>query len=137
MSRPTTDLQTENPAATSAACERLRAYAREVLARSPEMLTDKQAARVHASVRAMRDMTVEEARAGAPEHDVLVDDMLRIDAALEELGQHDPRAAAVMEMRMFGGFRMADIARTEGLSLYATECAWRHAREWMRSRLAS
>jgi RNA polymerase sigma factor (TIGR02999 family) len=56
---------------------------------------------------------------------------LALHEALEALGAEHPVEAEVVELRFFGGFEMAEIAETLGLSLSSVERAGRYARAWL------
>jgi RNA polymerase sigma factor (TIGR02999 family) len=62
-------------------------------------------------------------------------DLIDLDDALEELDQLNPRQAAVVVQRFFGGFTLPEIAEHFGVSLSTVEKDWRLARAWMRQRL--
>lgn len=56
------------------------------------------------------------------------DEILDVHAALDELGQVDPRLARVVEMRYFGGMEDAEIAEVLGLSTRTVSRDWEKAR---------
>ena len=56
-------------------------------------------------------------------------------AALERLGELDPRQAQVVELRAFSGMTMDEIAAALDLSLSTVEREWRAARAWLRREL--
>jgi len=60
---------------------------------------------------------------------------LIIDEALKELTDLDPRAAEVVELRVFGGLKENEIAETLGVSLATIKRDWSFARAWLTSRL--
>ena len=62
-------------------------------------------------------------------------DVLALDESLERLQALDPRQAAIVELRFFGGFDMQEIADQLGVSLSTVEKDWRIARAWLRSQL--
>lgn len=59
------------------------------------------------------------------------DDVLALDAALDELARLNPRQAQVVEHRFFGGLEMAEIARALEVSETTVERDWRAARAWL------
>ena len=61
--------------------------------------------------------------------------LTRLDEALVELTQHDPRAAQVVELRFFGGLTMEAVAEALGLSPATTKRDWRYAQAFLRRRL--
>jgi len=62
-------------------------------------------------------------------------DLLALDVALTELGEMDPRAARVVELRYFGGLGMTQVAEAAGTSLATVERDWASARAWLLGRL--
>jgi RNA polymerase sigma factor (TIGR02999 family) len=64
-------------------------------------------------------------------------DVLALDEALRRLQALDPRQAAIVELRYFGGFEMQEIAEQLEVSLSTVEKDWRVARAWLRSQLES
>jgi len=64
-------------------------------------------------------------------------DLIALDEALEALERVDPRAAQVVELRFFGGYRDGEIAESLGLSVQAIRRDWGFARSWLFDRLHS
>jgi RNA polymerase sigma-70 factor, ECF subfamily len=62
--------------------------------------------------------------------------ILTLHAALERLGERDPRALQVVELRYFGGFTIGETARVMGVAEGTVEAVWRHARLWLYRELA-
>ena len=62
-------------------------------------------------------------------------DMLDFDAALTSLADVDDRGARVVELRVFGGLSMQDIAAMLAISVPTVEREWRTARAWLAARL--
>ena len=62
-------------------------------------------------------------------------DLLDLDDALADLDQLNPRQAAVVVQRFFGGFTLPEIAEHLDVSLSTIEKDWRLARAWLRGRL--
>jgi RNA polymerase sigma factor (TIGR02999 family) len=62
-------------------------------------------------------------------------DVDALEAALEELGARDPRAARVVELRFFGGLAEPAVAEVLGVSERTVRNDWRMARAWLRCRL--
>lgn len=58
-------------------------------------------------------------------------DILVLDAALEELGQLDPRRAKVVEMRFFGGLTEGEIATVLEVSEATVRRDWTLAKAWL------
>ena len=63
-------------------------------------------------------------------------DALALTEVLDELKDLDPRQGKVVELRFFGGLEELEIAHVLGLSRSTVQAEWRHARAWLRSRLA-
>ena len=62
--------------------------------------------------------------------------LLDLNAALEELGELDEREAKVVTLRFFGGLTMEQVAEALGVSKRTVENDWRHAQAWLRLRLS-
>lgn len=77
-------------------------------------------------------LTLDEAVAAAPQQDP---DLLDLDAALDELAALDPRQAALVEMRFFGGLDIEQAARALGVSVATANRDWTMARAWLFRRL--
>jgi RNA polymerase sigma factor (TIGR02999 family) len=103
-----------------------------------------------AAAEAMRRILIENARRkqrqkhGGEHHRVeLVDQpaaledeqLLLLNAALEELSREDPVAAKVVELRQFAGLRHEQIAETLEITVYQARQKWTYARAWLRSAL--
>ena len=58
-------------------------------------------------------------------------DLVALDAALERLNALDPRAAQLVEWRIFGGFEIAEIASLQGLAERTVFRDWRRARAFL------
>ncbi len=75
----------------------------------------------------------------APESALLTDpqitDVLTVDAALTRLARLDPRAAQVVEARLFGGLTEPETAAALGISEATAARDWRRARAWLRGEL--
>ncbi len=63
------------------------------------------------------------------------EDVLHLDAALEELARISPRQAAMVENRFFGGFDVAETAELLGVSEATVMRDWRAAKAWLAHRL--
>jgi RNA polymerase sigma factor (TIGR02999 family) len=77
-------------------------------------------------------VTFDEALAEAPS---TADDLLALDALLEELAAVSPRQALMVEARFFGGLDMAEIAGLLGVSEATVLRDWRAARAWLARQL--
>jgi RNA polymerase sigma factor (TIGR02999 family) len=58
-------------------------------------------------------------------------DLLGLDSALDELARVEPRQALIVESRFFGGFEVAEIAKTLEVSEATIRCDWRAAKTWL------
>ena len=103
------------------------------------------------AARAMRQILVDHARArsrlkrGGPysitglRDDIGVDadlvDLVALDEALTGLADLDPRAAQLVEWRIFAGMEFADIARMQALTERTVFRDWRRARAFLVQRL--
>ncbi len=63
------------------------------------------------------------------------ENILTLSALLEELEAVQPRMAAVVEMRYFGGMRDVDIAKRLGISDRVVRSDWKAARAWLFGRM--
>jgi DNA-directed RNA polymerase specialized sigma24 family protein len=61
--------------------------------------------------------------------------LLVLDESLEELQKIDPRAAQVVEMRFFGGYRDQEVVEALGVSLATVRRDWDFARAWLFGRM--
>ena len=62
--------------------------------------------------------------------------LLDLNAALEELAEIDEREARVVTLRFFGGLTVEQVAEVLGVSTRTVENDWRHAQAWLRFRLS-
>jgi RNA polymerase sigma-70 factor, ECF subfamily len=77
-------------------------------------------------------VTFEDALGAAPSGN---DQLLALDAALDDLARMNPRLAAVVENRFFGGLEMGEIAALLGISEATALRDWRAARAWLAGQL--
>ena len=63
------------------------------------------------------------------------DDLLALDAALAELASLEPRQAAVVESRFFGGLEISEISSLMGISEATILRDWRAAKAWLGQKL--
>lgn len=107
------------------------------------------------AIRAMRQVLVDEARrrnarkrggsgeaifvssSGEPADSAVScdEELLALDAALEELARISPRQSQMVECRFFGGMNVAETAEILGVSQSAIERDWRAAKAWLASRI--
>lgn len=66
-----------------------------------------------------------------------LDEVLDLDAALEELAQQDERKARVVEMRFFGGMEFEEVAEILDVSVVTVKRDWAFAKAWLGTRLKS
>jgi RNA polymerase sigma factor (TIGR02999 family) len=59
------------------------------------------------------------------------DDLLALDAALDELARHYPRQAEMIETRYFAGLSVPETAESMGISEATVHRDWRAARAWL------
>jgi RNA polymerase sigma factor (TIGR02999 family) len=77
-------------------------------------------------------VALDERIAAAPAEDP---DLLDLDAALDELAALDPRQAALVELRFFGGLDIEQAARALEVSVATANRDWTMARAWLFRRL--
>jgi len=58
-------------------------------------------------------------------------DLLALDAALAELASLEPRQAAIVESRFFGGLEISEISGLMGISEATIQRDWRAAKAWI------
>ena len=63
------------------------------------------------------------------------EELLALDAALEELARVSPRQAEMVESRFFGGLNVAETAALLGVSESAMERDWRAAKAWLAGKI--
>ena len=62
-------------------------------------------------------------------------DLIDLNDAIEVLAKLDPRAAQIVDLRVFGGMSMDECAAALGVSKRTAEYDWTNARSWLRDRL--
>ncbi len=62
-------------------------------------------------------------------------DMLVLDSVITRLAELNPRQAQVVELRVFAGMTVAEVASVLAISPSTAEKDWRQARAWMRVEL--
>lgn len=77
-------------------------------------------------------LSIDEARDACVEKPAI---MLRIDDALNQLAQHDPHKARLIEMRFFGGLTAEESANVLGLPVTAVRRELRVAQAWLQREL--
>jgi RNA polymerase sigma factor (TIGR02999 family) len=63
-----------------------------------------------------------------------LDELIALDAALDELARVSSRQARLVECRFFGGLDVAEAAELLGISESAVERDWRAAKAWLKGR---
>jgi RNA polymerase sigma factor (TIGR02999 family) len=71
-----------------------------------------------------------------PASDVISDDLLALDEALERLATIDSLKADVVKLRYFAGFSEAEAAEALGISRSTANRHWQYARAWLIAALA-
>jgi RNA polymerase sigma factor (sigma-70 family) len=106
-----------------------------------------------AAAEAMRRILVERARRrnrvrhggefqrqDAAEAELIADqrlaEILKVDAALDELAEQDPRAAELVKLRFFVGMTTEEAATALGVSTRTLERTWVYAKAWLREALS-
>jgi RNA polymerase sigma factor (TIGR02999 family) len=124
------------------------------LARSPEISSVSELHFKRIAARAMRQILVEAARRrhaqkrGGEEVVLLIaddestlaanatgTDVLALDSALQDLARIEPRQAAMVELRFFGGSDVGETAALLGISEATVLRDWRVARAWLAQEL--
>jgi RNA polymerase sigma factor (TIGR02999 family) len=65
-----------------------------------------------------------------------VPDLVALDEGLSRLGEKDPVAVRIVELRFFAGLTMGEVARVLDMKLRTVERSWTHARAWLRRELS-
>ena len=63
-------------------------------------------------------------------------EMLKVDAALDELAEQDPRAAELVKLRFYVGMTTEEAATALGVSTRTLERTWVYAKAWLREALS-
>ena len=63
------------------------------------------------------------------------EELLELDAALNELAQVEPRQAAIVESRFFGGLEISEISKVLDISEATVLRDWRAAKAWLGQKL--
>jgi RNA polymerase sigma-70 factor (ECF subfamily) len=64
------------------------------------------------------------------------EDLIVLDEALGALAEEDEREAKIVEMRVFSGLTVEEVAGVLGVSKRTVEGEWTHAKAWLRRRIA-
>lgn len=79
-------------------------------------------------------VTLDESLAG---HDDRIVDLLVLDDALTRLAAAEPRWARVVELRVFGGLEVPEVASTLGISPATAKRDWQFAKGWLARELGA
>lgn len=79
-------------------------------------------------------MDIEDVEIAAP---AKADDLLAIDAALEEFGKIDPQKTELVKLHYFVGLKMEDCAGVLGISVPTARRWWSYARAWLYQKVQS
>jgi RNA polymerase sigma factor (TIGR02999 family) len=63
------------------------------------------------------------------------ENILALDQALDRLAAKDPRKASIVELRLFGGLTVKEVAELLGTSVSTIEQEWTFIRAWLRREL--
>lgn len=126
------------------------------LAKSPQFVATSKLHFKRIAARAMRQVLIEAARrrqADKRGHDAVFvtfdtavdvavsgstgDDLLALDRALSELGRLNPRQAALVEGRFFGGLDVGELSSLLDVSEATVLRDWRAARAWLATELSA
>lgn len=111
-----------------------RIHFKRIAARAMRQVLVEAARRRHANKRGGRGevavVTFDDSLADAPTA-ACAEELLALDAALEELGRIEPRQALLVESRFFGGFDIAETAELLQVSESTILRDWRAARAWL------
>ena len=64
-------------------------------------------------------------------------DLLALDEALAKLAEESPRQGKVIELRLFAGMQVDEVARLLGVSERTVKQDWRVGRAWLAAELGS
>jgi RNA polymerase sigma factor (TIGR02999 family) len=81
----------------------------------------------------LQRVTFDDRLGGREQHE---HEILALNEALEVLASEDSRAARVVELRLFAGLQIAEIAHVVGVSSRTVEGDWLFARKWLERRLS-
>jgi len=68
-------------------------------------------------------------------HAIRDEDVLGLDAALQDLARLEPRQALLVESRYFGGLTVSELAQLLDVSVTTVERDWRVAKAWLKLQL--
>lgn len=82
----------------------------------------------------MTTLPPEQVAEASPEY--TADELLALDAALNELESRDPEMARLVELKYFAGLTFAEVAESLGVSERSAHRRWAAARAWLLTRLS-
>lgn len=121
-------------AATPSVAQTSPLHFKRIAARAMRQVLVDVARRRHADKRGGMDampVTLEDALLPTSQHD----DILSLDAALDDLARLNPRQAQMVECRFFGGLDVMETAALLGISEATVLRDWRAARAWLAAEL--
>lgn len=104
---------------------------KRIAARAMRQVLIEAARRRNARKRGAGDVAMVTFEEGLEQPDAAPDDVLALHEALERLGRFEPRQAAMVEQRFFGGLGVEEIAELNGVSEATVLRDWRAARAWL------
>lgn len=107
-----------------------RAHFLAVASRAMRQVLVDHARRRHAGKRGADAVHVSLSHAGARDA-IAPEELLALDAALDRLGERDPRLRQVVECRFFGGLTEREIAEVLGVTERTVQRDWARARAWL------
>jgi len=84
-----------------------------------------------------RHVTLQEDLQLCPTSGLDSEDLIVLDDALSALAEFDRRQSEVVEMRVFGGMTVDQVADVLAVSKRTVEGDWAHARAWLRRRMSA
>ncbi len=66
-----------------------------------------------------------------------IDEILRVDAAIDDLAAQDPQAAELVKLRLFVGMTDEEAASALGVSARSVRRLWVYAKAWLRETLSN
>jgi RNA polymerase sigma factor (TIGR02999 family) len=108
-----------------------RLHFKRIAARAMRQVLIEAARRRKAHKRGSGDLTIVPFDEAAAQASTDADQLLGLEAALEELARLEPRQALVVESRFFGGFDVAESAELLGVSEATVLRDWRAAKAWL------
>ena len=86
--------------------------------------------------RGWQRVTLAESLSPSKDPNLNVEELLSLNNALEKLSRLDERQAKVVELRIFAGLTVDEVAHLLGVSKRTVDDDWRHARAWLKRELS-